>query len=74
MSFVGNTMSVGRGDGGAGAWSPEHAMVFRDCAQTVIASNTMYHEHLPIPRLQPQPILQPRLLRAIGETDNLLGG
>ena len=35
-------MSVGRGDGGAGAWSPEHAMVFRDCAQTVIASNTMY--------------------------------
>ena len=43
VTFVGNTMNVGRGDGGKGSWSPDHAMVLKDCAQTVIASNTMYH-------------------------------
>ncbi|MGA8352333.1 MAG: hypothetical protein WBQ29_06385 [Isosphaeraceae bacterium] len=48
-------MSVGRGDGGAGTWSPEHAMVFRDCAQTVIASNTMYPNISRFPGSSPSP-------------------
>ncbi len=42
MTFVGNTLSAGRDDGGKGAWSPDHALVVKDCAQTVIASNVMH--------------------------------
>jgi hypothetical protein len=42
ISFIGNTMNAGRDDGGRGAMSPDYAMVLKDCAETVIAGNTMY--------------------------------
>jgi hypothetical protein len=42
VSFVGNTMQVSRDDNGKGMFSPSYAMVLRDCAQTVIANNTMF--------------------------------
>lgn len=42
VSFVGNTMSAGRDDNDKGVFSPECAMVLKDCAYTVIKDNTMY--------------------------------
>ena len=39
--FVGNTMNAGRDDNGRGAFSPNYAMVLKDCAHTVIKDNTM---------------------------------
>src|SRR5208337_3665234 len=38
---LGNTMNAGRDDNGGGVFSPDYAMVLRDCAQTVITGNTM---------------------------------
>jgi len=46
ISFTGNTMNAGRGDGGRGSWSPDYAMVLKDCAHTVIADNTMFEAAL----------------------------
>jgi len=46
VNFTGNTMNAGRDDGGRGSWSPEYAMVLRDCAHTVIADNTMFEAAL----------------------------
>lgn len=34
LTFVSNTMNSGRDDGGRGQWSPDYAMVLKDCAQT----------------------------------------
>ena len=42
VTFVGNTMQAGRDDNGKGMFSPNYAMVLKDCAQTVIANNTMF--------------------------------
>ena len=46
VTFVGNTMNAGRDDNGKGLYSPEYAMVLKDCAQTVIANNTMFEAAL----------------------------
>ncbi len=46
LTFVGNTMNSGRDDGGRGQWSPDYALVLKDCAQTVIKDNTMFEAAL----------------------------
>ena len=46
ISFTGNTMNAGRDDGGGGSWSPDYAMVLKDCAHTVLADNTMFEAAL----------------------------
>jgi hypothetical protein len=42
VTFVGNTMNAGRDDNGKGTYSPDYAMVLKDCAHTVISNNTMF--------------------------------
>ena len=42
VAFVGNVMQVSRDDNGRGMFSPNYAMVLKDCDQTVIANNTLF--------------------------------
>ncbi len=46
VSFTGNVMNAGRDDGGRGSYSPDYAMVLKDCAQSVISNNTMFEAAL----------------------------
>ncbi len=39
-------MNAGRDDNSRGVFSPDYAMVLRDCAQTVITGNTMFEAAL----------------------------
>jgi hypothetical protein len=42
ISFVGNSMRVGRDDNSRGMYSPNYAMILKDCAHTVIANNALF--------------------------------
>lgn len=42
LVFSGNSLNVGRDDGGKGAWSPKHAMIFGGLADSVIKDNVMH--------------------------------
>ena len=39
-------MNARRDDNGRGSYSPNYAMVFKDCAQTVVTGNTMFEAAL----------------------------
>jgi hypothetical protein len=42
VTFVGNALQVSRDDNGRGMYSPNYAMVLKDCAQTVISNNALF--------------------------------
>ena len=40
---TGNTVTVGRDDGGKGKWSPEYGIVCRKLTDSVIKDNALWH-------------------------------
>ncbi len=40
---TGNTMNVGRDDGGKGAWSPQYGIVCRNLAESIVKDNVLWH-------------------------------
>lgn len=43
VTFTGNTLRHGRDDNGQGIWSPDIAMVIKDCDYCIFANNAMHH-------------------------------
>lgn len=41
LTLIGNTMRVGRNDGGGGVLSPDYGMIIRDCRECIVKDNTM---------------------------------
>lgn len=41
LTVIGNTMRVGRNDGGGGVLSPDYGMIIRDCHECIVKDNTM---------------------------------
>lgn len=41
MTFTGNTMRVGRNDGGGGVISPDYGLIIKECHHCIIKDNTM---------------------------------
>ncbi len=43
VTFTGNTLRLGRDDGGQGTWSPDIDLVVENCDYCVFANNAMHH-------------------------------
>ncbi len=43
VTFTGNTLRRGRDDNNQGIWSPEIAMVIKNCSYCIFANNAMHH-------------------------------
>lgn len=43
LTFTGNTMNVGRDDGGKGVWSPNYALRLANLVDSVVTSNTFHN-------------------------------
>lgn len=46
VTLSGNSMRVGRDDGGSGVWSPEKGIIVENCRHSIVRDNTMFEGSL----------------------------